>query len=88
MISAESVVFPRSDNYPQFWKSWEGKMYEFVGRDKNKDPIMCPLDEADLWKCISGRALNRTWHPKWKSLCCDRWLNYEPDSMTTCFHSG
>jgi hypothetical protein len=82
-----AVVIPRHASDPQFWRSWEGKMYEYVGMDHNKDPLMKPLDDRDEWKCISRRAFYRTWHPKWRSLCCDRWLNYVPETGVECFHS-
>lgn len=83
------VVFQRHSDVAQFWRSWDGKMYEYIGMDRNKDPLMRPLDgDNNELRCISSRALNRTWYPKWRSLCCDRWLNYEPEpSQTECFHT-
>lgn len=82
----ETIVKPATET--TFWYSWRGGIWELLGRDHNNDPIMQNIKSGEL-VCISPRALNRTWHQRYRSLCCDRWLQYDPSGLSgECFHSG
>ncbi len=66
------------DNIPKHWKNpVNDEINEFIGLDHNKDPMMKSLTTGKIIS-ISNRALNRTWHPRWKHN--EQWKNRPPEN--------